>query len=61
MKAIEAQLAQQEDTQISLTDLDARSMQGTAKPKKGHLPPCRYSRVPPCGPTESDRILDIVS
>lgn len=32
MKAIEAQLAQQEDTQISLTDPDARSMQGTGKP-----------------------------
>jgi len=31
MKAIEAQLAQQEDTQISLTDPDARSMQGTGK------------------------------
>ena len=31
MKAIETQLAQQEDTQISLTDPDARSMQGTGK------------------------------
>jgi hypothetical protein len=31
MKAIEAQLAQQEDTQISLTYRDARSMQGTGK------------------------------
>ena len=31
MKAIEAQLAQQEDTQIPLTDPDARSMQGTGK------------------------------
>ena len=31
MKAIEAQLAQQEDTRISLTDPDARSMQGTGK------------------------------
>jgi peptidoglycan hydrolase CwlO-like protein len=31
MKAIEAQLAKAEDTQISLTDPDARSMQGTGK------------------------------
>jgi hypothetical protein len=31
MKAIEAQLAEHEDTQISLTDPDARSMQGTGK------------------------------
>jgi transposase len=31
MKAIEAQLAKVEDTQISLTDPDARSMQGTGK------------------------------
>jgi hypothetical protein len=31
VKAIEAQLAQAEDTQISLTDPDARSMQGTGK------------------------------
>ena len=31
MKAIEAQLAQQEDTQISLSDPDAGSMQGTGK------------------------------
>jgi hypothetical protein len=31
MKAIEAQLAQQEDTPISLTDPGARSMQGTGK------------------------------
>src|SRR5215472_1741639 len=31
MKAIEAELAQAEDTQISLTDPDARSMQGTGK------------------------------
>jgi transposase len=31
MKAIEAQLAKTEDTQISLTDPDARSMQGTGK------------------------------
>src|SRR3974390_387048 len=32
MKAIQVELAQQEDTQISLTDPDARSMQGTGKP-----------------------------
>ena len=32
VKAIETQLAQAEDTQISLTDADARSMQGTGKP-----------------------------
>ena len=31
VKAIETQLAQAEDTQISLTDADARSMQGTGK------------------------------
>jgi transposase len=31
MKAIEAELAKAEDTQISLTDPDARSMQGTGK------------------------------
>jgi len=31
VKAIEAQLASAEDTQISLTDSDARSMQGTGK------------------------------
>ena len=31
MKAIEAQLAKAEETQISLTDPDARSMQGTGK------------------------------
>lgn len=31
MKAIEAQLEKAEDTQISLTDPDARSMQGTGK------------------------------
>ena len=31
MKAIEAQLASAEETQISLTDPDARSMQGTGK------------------------------
>jgi transposase len=31
MKTIEAQLAQAEDTQISLTDPDARAMQGTGK------------------------------
>ena len=31
VKAIEAQLASAEDTQISLTDPDARSMQGTGK------------------------------
>jgi transposase len=31
MKAIEARLAKAEDTQISLTDPDARSMQGTGK------------------------------
>jgi transposase len=31
MKAIEAQLAQAEDTQISFTDPDARAMQGTGK------------------------------
>jgi transposase len=32
MKAIGAELAKAEDTQISLTDPDARSMQGTGKP-----------------------------
>jgi transposase len=32
MKAIGAELARAEDTQISLTDPDARSMQGTGKP-----------------------------
>jgi len=31
MKAIEGELAKAEDTQISLTDPDARSMQGTGK------------------------------
>jgi hypothetical protein len=31
VKAIEAQLEKAEDTQISLTDPDARSMQGTGK------------------------------